>query len=159
MGRLDEIIKIDTLESSGPLACIVHGDFWNNNMLFKYEKTAEGVVPVALKLIDFQISRIGHPLNDILYFLYSSAKPETREKHMIDLLQHYFDTLTTSLKAFGTELTNYAWEDFLSDYKERSLFGFFIGACVMSMALNKKVVTRLEDHHEEEKNKEPNPGD
>ena len=156
---MDEIIAIETMQDCAPIACILHGDFWNNNMLFKYEKNSEGTtVPVSLRLIDFQISRIGHPLSDILYFLYTSAMPETREKHMQDLLCHYFNTLTASLKELDIVLTNYTWEDFLSDYKKKSLQWFFMGAMVMSMVLNKKVVTDLEEHHEDEKNKAPKSG-
>jgi aminoglycoside phosphotransferase (APT) family kinase protein len=74
MQRLPDIIFIDTLENSGPLACVIHGDYRINNMLFKYsdESQIEDVetspsIPISLKMIDFQQSRIGHPLNDILY--------------------------------------------------------------------------------------------
>ncbi len=62
--RLPEVILVDTVKSCGPMACILHGDFWNNNVLFKYadvegketKSSASSSIPVSLKLIDFQIT-------------------------------------------------------------------------------------------------------
>nr|CAH0105576.1 unnamed protein product [Daphnia galeata] len=162
--RLPEIILVDTLESSGPLACILHGDYWINNMLFKYhDKNHTQVgeesssIPLCLKMIDFQVSRIGHPLSDVLYFFYTSTKPETREKHMLVLLRYYFDTLTTDLRLLGIALDDYTWQDFLADYKKRSLMWMFMGVMVLSGVLNKKSVSNLQDLDAEEKLKGPKP--
>ncbi|XP_057377316.1 uncharacterized protein LOC130698644 [Daphnia carinata] len=157
--RLPDVIMYDTKENCGPLACILHGDFWNNNMLFKYDgqQGTNANIPIALKMIDFQISRIGHPISDILYFMYSSAAPETREKHMVVLLRYYFDTLTTDLRLLGISLDDYTWEDFFKDYKRRSLTGMFMGIVVLSFVLNKKVLTKLDDLDAEERLKEPKP--
>jgi aminoglycoside phosphotransferase (APT) family kinase protein len=69
---MSKVNIVETLESSGSLVCIVHRDYWNNNMLFKYE---DGI-PVSLRMLDFQLSRIGHPLGDVAYFLYTSTLPE-----------------------------------------------------------------------------------
>ncbi|XP_046637597.1 uncharacterized protein LOC124315904 [Daphnia pulicaria] len=156
--QMSEVVLVDTLESSGPLACVVHGDYWNNNMLFKY---ADGLtnIPVSLRMLDFQISRIGHPLSDVLYFLYTSTLPETRQKYMLILLRYYFDTLTTDLRLLGIPLEDYNWEDFLADYKKRSLMWMFMSTMVVSMTQNKKVVTSLKDLDAEEQLKDPKPED
>ena len=152
---MSEVILVDTLESSGPMGCILHGDYWNNNMLFKY---VEGTnIPVSLKMLDFQMSRIGHPLSDVMYFLYTSTLPEMREKYMYILLRYYFDTLTTDLRLLGVSLDDYTWQDFLADYKKRSLMWMFMGVMVVSMTQNKKVVTNLNDMDAEEQLKEPKP--
>ncbi|KAI9561519.1 hypothetical protein GHT06_012478 [Daphnia sinensis] len=165
-GRLPEIITYDTKDNCGPLKCILHGDFWNNNMLFKYEDDGQhedetnvrsSNIPIALKMIDFQISRIGHPISDILYFMYSSAAPETREKHMLVLLRYYFDMLTTDLRLLGISIDDYTWQDFVQDYKRRSLTWMFMGIVVLSFVLNKKVLTKLDDLDAEERLKEPKP--
>jgi aminoglycoside phosphotransferase (APT) family kinase protein len=151
--RLPEIVQIDTVESCGSLACILHGDYWNNNMLFKYSD--DGKTPIALKMIDFQVVRIGHPLSDVLYFLYISAKPEIRARYMTDLLRHYYDTLTTDLLLLGISLDDYSREDFLADYKKRSLMWMFMGIIVLSFVLNKKVLDRLDEMDAAERQKEP----
>jgi aminoglycoside phosphotransferase (APT) family kinase protein len=151
---MPEVILVDTLESSGPLGCVLHGDYWNNNMLFKY---TDAGIPISLKMLDFQQSRIGHPLSDVMYFLYTSTLPETREKYMLILLRYYFDTLTTDLRLLGISLDDYTWQDFLVDYKKRSLMWMFMSVMVVSMSQNKKVVTNLKDMDAEEQLKEPKP--
>lgn len=157
MNRMPEIFKIDDLKSSGQLACILHGDFWNNNMLFKYAShngdvsSVQHDVPVSIKMIDFQVSRIGHPASDILYFLYTSAAPETREKYMEALLRLYYDTLTTDLQQLGVDIESYSWEDFRIELKTRSLRFMIISLMIMCMVLNKKAVQNLEDLDLEER--------
>ncbi|XP_057377312.1 uncharacterized protein LOC130698641 [Daphnia carinata] len=166
--RMPEIVLVDNLESSGPLACILHGDFWNNNMLFKYaeqsdrpedgnSENAPADIPVSLRMLDFQLSRIGHPLSDVLYFMYTSTMPELRERYMLVLLRYYFDTLTTDLRLLGISLDNYSWQHFLEDYKKRSLMWMLIGVMIVSMTQNKKVVTSLQDMDADEQLKEPKP--
>jgi hypothetical protein len=152
--RISEVILVDTLESSGPLGCILHGDYWINNILFKYD-VKETNIPVSLKMLDFQTSRIGHPLSDVLYFFYSSTKPETREKYMLVLLRHYFDKLTVDLELLSVSLDDYTWQDFWSDYKKRSLMLMFMGIMVLSFVLNKKTLTKLDEMDAEERLKEP----
>ena len=109
-------------------------------MLFKYD----GAEPVAHKMVDFQISRLGHPLydendfyfermasilelkwlfhfrTDVLQFLYSSTLPTTREAHMTYLLTHYFATVTASLVKLGVDLPqeSFTFESFHKDYKK-----------------------------------------
>nr|CAH0110791.1 unnamed protein product [Daphnia galeata] len=76
--RMSEVILVDTLESSGPLGCILNGDYWNHNILFQYVQGTN--IPLSLRRLDFQMSRIGHPFSDVVYFLYASTMPENREK-------------------------------------------------------------------------------
>jgi hypothetical protein len=80
-----------------------------------------------------------------------------REKYMYILLRYYFDTLTTDLRLLGVSLDDYTWQDFLADYKKRSLMWMFMGVMVVSMTQNKKVVTNLNDMDAEEQLKEPKP--
>ncbi|EFX85098.1 hypothetical protein DAPPUDRAFT_314376 [Daphnia pulex] len=145
--RLSEIILMDTVESSGQLGCVLHGDYWINNMLFKYSdesQTRDGEkspsIPVSLRMIDFQQSRIGHPLNDILYFFYTSTRFETRQKHMLVLLRYYFDTLAADLRLLGISLDDCTWQDFLAEYKKRSLMWMFLCIMLLANSLNKKAL-------------------
>ena len=116
-------MKLETLESAGKMACILHGDYWNNNFMFRCD--ADGH-PNALRMVDFQLSRIGHPLNDLLYFFYSSTLPELREKHMMTLLRLYLLTLKADLEMLGNPL-DYSWNEFIREYKKRSRSWFLMG--------------------------------
>ncbi len=74
---------------------------------------------------------------------------------MTDLLRHYYDTLTADLRLLGISLNYYTWEDFLDDYKKRSLMWMFMGIIVLSFVLNKKVLDRLDEMDAAERQKEP----
>merc|ERR1719309_1366226 len=56
-----------------------HGDFWSNNIMFKYNQSDE---PVDLVLVDFQLISVCHPAYDILYLLHLSSDLEFRASHM-----------------------------------------------------------------------------
>ncbi len=138
---MSKVNIVETLESSGPLVCIVHGDYWNNNMLFKYE---DGI-PVSLRMLDFQLSRIGHPLGDVTYFLYTSTLPKTRQEYLDDLLCHYFDTLTTDLRLLGIFINNYNMDNIRADFKNSSVKWMFRSIMAVSLSQNKQVVTNLKE--------------
>jgi hypothetical protein len=74
---------------------------------------------------------------------------------MIRLLRHYYDTLTADLRLLGIPLDNCPLQDFLSEYKRRSLMGLFFGGLIMSMGLAKAVVSTMQQLDEEEQLKEP----
>ena len=77
---------------------------------------------------------------------------------MLDLLRHYFNTLMADIKLLGVTIDSYTWDDFLADYKQRSLTWFFMGAMVMCMVLNNEVVKTLQDMDQEEQQKGPQAG-
>ena len=58
-----------------PIDTCCHGDFWSNNIMFKYD--AEGKVKDTV-LVDFQLINYGHPAYDVLYLLYISADSQFR---------------------------------------------------------------------------------
>jgi len=145
LSQFDKYWITDNWENTGPLACIMHGDFWCNNMLFKYEDGK----PTQLKMVDFQIARIGHPICDILYFLYSSTVSEVREQHIESWLSFYFTSLTTALKKLDAEVPDYTFDDFLEDWKKRSPMFMLLAFGILKVILDKGVVSGLQDRHEE----------
>ena len=58
-----------------PIDTCCHGDFWSNNIMFKYDK--DGNVNGTV-LVDFQMINYGHPAYDVLYLLYISADSQFR---------------------------------------------------------------------------------
>lgn len=166
MNRLTDVIAVDTFKTSGPLACILHGDFWNNNMLFRYEESqsannsALNVCrkhrPVAVKMVDFQISRIGNPTSDVLYFLFSSTTSELRKRFLVEWLKLYYDVLTSDLKLLNVRVTDYTFNSFMNDCYQRSVMWMLYGGMVLGMVLNTKVVDSLNDMDEEMQNKPEN---
>jgi len=129
---LNETLTPQPLEKYGLLACITHSDCWNNNMLYRY---SEDEKPVEMKLIDWQITRIGHPVSDVVHFLFSSAAPEVlfEGEGLRVLLNHYYDVLSSSLEKLGLEkvVFNCNRQQFLEEVKERFHFGLLMALMIL----------------------------
>ncbi|KAG8254589.1 hypothetical protein J6590_005140 [Homalodisca vitripennis] len=87
-----------------------HGDFWINNMMFKYDSSGN---VTEIKLIDYAATRYSSPATDIIYFLWSSANEDVREHRLEELCDIYLVNLNSVLEHLGyerrmskTELTN-----------------------------------------------------
>ena len=114
-----------TLEPSdmidyGPFTCILHADCWNNNLMYRYDDKGNAQ---EMKLVDWQITRLGHPATDILHFLLTSTSPELRRQHRRSLIDLYYDKLSSSLKKLGLEGCERTRFD--ADIKSRLLRGMF----------------------------------
>lgn len=72
-----------------------HGDSWCNNFMFKYNDQGEREETI---LVDFQICKYGSPVQDLLYFLFSSPKQEIRLKNFDYFIKYYHDNLVENLK-------------------------------------------------------------
>ncbi|XP_046679724.1 uncharacterized protein LOC124367114 [Homalodisca vitripennis] len=93
----ESIVKIYS-HKDGQLKVLNHGDMWINNILFKTGDLGE---VADVKFIDFQLSRYGSPVLDLLYFFWTSADQEVRECKLQDLCKIYLQTLNSSLKDLG----------------------------------------------------------
>ncbi|KAK5640997.1 hypothetical protein RI129_009544 [Pyrocoelia pectoralis] len=105
-----------------------HGDFWINNMLFRYDQhgNEEDVL-----FIDFQTPCFSSPCLDLHYFLAGNLSYSTRCKENA-IIDHYFHTLIKSLnKLYVTSLPNR--NDFDEDFRLMSCYGF--AASILSLAL------------------------
>ncbi|XP_054258010.1 uncharacterized protein LOC128982940 isoform X1 [Macrosteles quadrilineatus] len=71
-----------------------HGDIWINNILFKYTQSAE---VSNLKFLDFQLTRYGSPVLDLIFFTWTSANEDVRE-NLEDLYKIYLQTLNQTLE-------------------------------------------------------------
>ena len=142
--NLEDFWMVGGLDTSGPLGTVLHGDFWCNNMLFKYE---DGV-PTQMKMVDFQIARFGHPLNDVLYLMYTSTVAEVRRQHMNSWLSFYFTTLMAALEKLNAQVSDYTFEDLMVDCKKLSPFIMLMAFGVLKMILDKDVVSGLNEHEE-----------
>ncbi|XP_053682762.1 uncharacterized protein LOC128733151 isoform X2 [Sabethes cyaneus] len=99
-GKFMDMVKELTLgEAAEPYAVICHGDCWNNNMLFKHENE----VPVDFRLLDWQISRYASPVLDLMYFIFSASNKAFRDQHYEDLMDCYYESLSSFLKRLGSD--------------------------------------------------------
>ncbi|EDW40187.1 GL25122 [Drosophila persimilis] len=81
--------------SQSPHAVICHGDFWNNNILYRHETHSD--LAVEAKLIDFQMSRFAPPVLDLVHYLFACTEKQLRDEHLPAFLNIYYDTLSRKL--------------------------------------------------------------
>ena len=86
-------------EYQSPHACVTHGDFRTDNLLFGAQGGS-----VALCVVDWQTVGVGSPMLDVAYFLTTSLSPEEREAHEEELLRYYVEQLTAHGVSFSEDL-------------------------------------------------------
>ncbi len=139
-GLLPELDKIWNWESfleSGALTCLLHGDSWNNNLLFRYlDETSEK--PEEMLLIDWQIARCGHPSHDLGYFIFSSTSSSFRKQHLDNLLDEYYAALSSALVKLGIDLESegYSQKQFIQETKQRYILMMMIALFILPILLD-----------------------
>ncbi|KAK2707015.1 uncharacterized protein LOC136028931 isoform X2 [Artemia franciscana] len=131
--NINKVLRYEEPGSMGPLETIVHGDFWNNNMMFLYNN--EEVKDISL--VDFQIVRHGHPCNDLGYYLLANTTGEFRRNHLRTVLQEFYRNLIGYVRLFGIDLEKegYSETQFFDDWKARLARGFLFALMVLPAIL------------------------
>ncbi|XP_052741503.1 uncharacterized protein LOC112055160 [Bicyclus anynana] len=109
---------------------ICHGECWNNNILFKYQR------PVDVLFVDFQLVRYASPATDISYFLYMATDPKTLSKHYHQLIDIYFGTLSAVLRQCDLNVEDvYPRSIFMKHLKDYSVLG------LLEALISMKIIT------------------
>ncbi|XP_046397019.1 uncharacterized protein LOC124163943 [Ischnura elegans] len=121
-GALDEV-----MEGAWPTLCrlketpadtrgvLIHGDFWANNMMFRYAENAEMEEPVDVKFFDLQMTKVCHPGIDLLHFMYVNTRKSFRDENFSTLIDVYYESLVETLELLGGGLPPFTLTDFKSD--------------------------------------------
>ncbi|XP_055296586.1 uncharacterized protein LOC129565593 [Sitodiplosis mosellana] len=89
------------LESAGSASVIIHGDVWQNNIMFSCDKSGK---PIEMCFLDWQCSKHVSPIIDIVYFLFCSTTKELRDVHYEHLLKVYYDSLAAHTRRLGSDV-------------------------------------------------------
>ncbi|XP_063225230.1 uncharacterized protein LOC134532595 [Bacillus rossius redtenbacheri] len=108
---------------------LIHGDFWVNNMLFRYDEETKNLIEVCL--IDLQMVKYASPAIDLHYFLSSSLADGIRDEHEDRLLECYHQTLVDTLESVGLNAGVYSIDDLKKDYADKAHVGFHLGVMVL----------------------------
>jgi len=157
--KAKELLTPELLSQCGPLACILHGDCWNNNMLYRH-KNSDGEA-VAMRLVDWQILLPGRPGKDVAHFLFTSTKTEMRKQSGHQLISDYVGTLMSALKKLGFSFDEEGFDrqTFIDEIKHQFLFGLFQGLLVLPAILDSALVTRMTEKTNDPSAKNQKPED
>ncbi|KAE8573648.1 uncharacterized protein [Halyomorpha halys] len=128
--HITKLIKLIN-EPEEPFAVICHGDFCNNNILFKYSETDE---PVDCVIFDFQLSLYSSPAVDLMFFIYFNTTSDFREKYLAEILKLYWDTLR---KNVPTSIPSF--QEFLEHLEKRAIYGYLISAWFLPFLIDDTV--------------------
>ncbi|KAK4884248.1 hypothetical protein RN001_000519 [Aquatica leii] len=121
---IQEIIKP---EASGVYSVITHGDCWTNNFLFKYSNCEYPNAPTEMCFIDWQLSRLCSPVFDLSYFLFTCTDKQFRDKYYDEMINEYYDSLSSFLLELGSDSKKLFPFSVLKDHlKLFSVFGLFM---------------------------------
>lgn len=113
-----------------PYAIIGHGDCWSNNMMFQYGE--DDVTPTNIKLIDWQLSRYGSPVLDLVYFIFNCTDEELRSHSYHRLLSIYYNSLSKHLHNLGGNVDKQFPRSAFRDHLKRfGRYGFLMSLMVM----------------------------
>ena len=127
--RMIEIVK----PKKDALNVLNHGDFWVNNMLFRYCPETGKVEDV--KFVDFQIGRFSSPALDLQYFMCNCPNDEVRFKHRDTLLEEYYSEFADYCKALHLESELISLEELKEEFEEKNYFGLITACSVLCLIL------------------------
>ncbi|CAH0664022.1 unnamed protein product [Spodoptera exigua] len=135
--------KMTAIENESPYSVIQHGDAWTNNVLFKFE----GEELKQSVMIDYQLSKISSPANDLLYMIFNCTDHETRFKYYYKWLDYYHAALGKFLEIHGFKVDDvYPRKQLDADLKRYAELGFGCSILISSiLTANPEEATKFKD--------------
>ncbi|KAK9496387.1 hypothetical protein O3M35_013319 [Rhynocoris fuscipes] len=122
-----------------PLAVICHGDFWINNMLFRYKDD----VPEEVMFVDLQVARYASPSTDILHFLSTSIEPEVATNYHEELIAAYHESLCETLTRLAPTAPSVTLKQITDEMEDHALYGLLMGFLLLpAVTAEEKMVNR-----------------
>ncbi|CAL4158927.1 unnamed protein product [Meganyctiphanes norvegica] len=126
-------IFIEQMNSSEQFAVLTHGDYWSNNMLFRYD--SEGC-PCEIIMIDLSNYTHSSLATDLNYLLFCSLDGNTRKTHLSTFLSAYYNSFATVMKAGGSEMP-FSLEELLVELKA-NIYGALMAFMVVPLFIMDK---------------------
>ncbi|XP_055377153.1 uncharacterized protein LOC129609246 [Condylostylus longicornis] len=115
----------------------VHGDFWVNNLLYKYDEKQINK-PLEAIILDYQYSFYGSSVLDLLYFMNTSMKEELRLSEEDKYIQYYHNFLVEILKKLKFNGKIPTLHEFHIQYITKEFFAFHSSCVIQPVMLNEE---------------------
>ncbi|KAF2904587.1 hypothetical protein ILUMI_01585 [Ignelater luminosus] len=116
----------------------LHGDCWTNNMMFKYEDEANPKKPTKVSFFDYQLSRLGSPALDLLYFFYTCC-PKEIINDLDCYLQLYYESFSNYLKKLGSDPDKmFPYSVLQRHWKKYAKYGLMMSVLIIHIMLTEK---------------------
>ncbi|RZB38959.1 EcKinase, DUF1679, and/or APH domain containing protein [Asbolus verrucosus] len=128
--RIFEEVVTENCEYSA----ILHGDCWSNNIMFKYD-VKNGKKLVDVRLIDWQGIKVGSPVCDLAYCLYSGTCKDIFD-NLDEYLKIYHKSFSSSLKKLGSDPEKlFPFEAFKEQWKKFAKFGMCMAFGILKVKM------------------------
>ncbi|XP_012267685.2 uncharacterized protein LOC105692808 isoform X2 [Athalia rosae] len=123
--------------TEGDFIILNHGDFWVNNMMFHYDEREK---PDDQILLDFQVSHLGSPAEDIIHFFNTSITEDVRIHHLDLLIREYHFSLVSTMNRFNCKTAPASLENLNSALKKREICGVAVSMAIYPIMIMEKGV-------------------
>ncbi|KAJ8683611.1 hypothetical protein QAD02_019403 [Eretmocerus hayati] len=114
---------------------INHGDFWVNNMLFKYDDEGR---PIEHIFVDFQMCTYTSPALDLNYFFSTSVGDDLLAEHEGTLLAEYRRCLGQTLARSGCRTEPPSIDELKMSVRQRATYGMIASFTLLPIMLQNK---------------------
>ncbi|XP_047485112.1 uncharacterized protein LOC125036511 [Penaeus chinensis] len=126
------------LPQNQKIKCLCHGDYWNNNFMFRSDKPDGLSDPDAIMLVDWGNTQWYTPVLDLQYLIHTSTGLDFRRKHREEILQHYHSTFTAITTKLGAPVPSWTFDVFKEECQKARIFGVVMGMTVSLITLSKE---------------------
>lgn len=118
-------IMEDFLKTDHDFAAVLHGDYYRNNVMFKYEND----IPIDLRMFDFQEVRYASIAIDLSIFMFMHVNAKLKPLLWDELLLLYHETLIVSLvdilkcEKDDERLERFSFHKFIEHFKKFAFYG------------------------------------
>lgn len=123
------------------LSVICHGDFWINNMLFRYKDD----IPEEVMFVDLQVARYASLSTDILHFLATSTEPEVATNYHDELIEVYHQSLCETITRLAPNAPMVTLKQINDEIEDHALYGLLMGFLLLPAVTAEKKIVNLDD--------------
>lgn len=114
--------------NKGKCKVLCHGDFWSNNILFKFDTQDK---PCDLRFVDFQMSRVASPVIDIIYFINSSVQHNVWINNKEKLIGEYYKSFEETANSLDIQIP-ISVEDIYEEIDDKWYYNFTVASFIMA---------------------------